>query len=116
MIPAEVGGETGGWSWRMGSMWSRTRRNTGSRARLRTLLESVDGIIKTQRRQRSGGYGVHTVCGGGLPDLVSFSSKLAMIRDILSHKVGPDVWREMIEKQSFEQETFILVHSMVRRE
>ena len=51
-----------------------------------------------------------------LPDLISFSRKLAFNRDILSHQVGPDVWREMIEKESFEQETFILVSSVGERE
>ena len=50
MIPAEVGGGTGGRSWRMGSTWSRTRSNMGSRVKLRTLAES--GIIKTRKRQR----------------------------------------------------------------
>ena len=60
MIPAEVGGGTGGWSWRMGSMWSRKRSNMEIRARLRRLAESVDGIIKIMRRQRSGGYSNHT--------------------------------------------------------
>ena len=45
MIPAEVGVGTVGWSWRMGSMWSRMRSNTGSRARLRTFAETLDGII-----------------------------------------------------------------------
>ena len=81
-----------------------------------TLAESVDRIIKTRRRQRSGGYSVHTSVGGRLPDLISFSSKLARIGDILSHQVGPDVQREMIEKESFEKETFILVHSVGQRE
>ena len=61
---------------------------------------------------RPGRDGVHTSGRGGLPDLVSFSSKLARIGDIFSHQVGPDVWREMIEKESFEQETFILVHAL----
>ena len=84
-------------------MWSRTRSNTGSRVRLRMLAESVDGIIKTGRKWRSGGFGVHTSGGGGLPDLVSFSSKLARIRDILSHQLGPDVGREIIEKESFNR-------------
>ena len=116
MIPVEVGGRIGGRSWRMGSMWSRTRSNTGSRVRLRTLAESIDGVIKTRRRQRSGRYGIHTSGRGGLPDLVSFSSKLARIGDILSHQVGPDLRREMIEKESFEQETFILVCSVGKRE
>ena len=26
------------------------------------------------------------------------------------HQVGPDVWREMIEKEAFEEKTFILVN------
>ena len=93
MIPAEVAGGTGGQNWRMGSTWSS--------ARLRTLAESVDRIIKTRRRQRSGGYSVYTSVGGGLPDLISFSSKLGKIRDIFSYQVGPDVWRKMIEKETF---------------
>ena len=88
----------------------------GIRARLRMLAESIDGIIKTWRRRRSGRYSVHTSGGGGLPDLISFSSKLWRIGDILSHQVGPYVWREMIKKESFEQETFILVHSVGQRE
>ena len=101
MIPAEVRGGTGGQSWRMGSKCSRTRSNKGSRARLRMLAESVDEIIKTRRRRRSGGYILHTSGGGRLPDLISFSSKLVRIKDILSHQVDFDVWREMIEKESF---------------
>ena len=44
----------------MGSTWSRTRSNTGSRARLRTLAESINRIVKTRRRRRSGGYSIHT--------------------------------------------------------
>ena len=91
-------------------MLSRTRSNMGSWARLRTLAESVDRIIPTRRSRRSGGYSVHTFGGGRLPDLVSFSSKLVWIRDIFSHQVGPDVWREMIEKEAFEEKTFILVN------
>ena len=67
------------------------------------------------RRQRSGGYRIHTSGGVGLPDLISFSSKLARIGDIFSHQVGPDVWGEMIEKETFAQETFILVYSAVQR-
>ena len=113
MIPAEVRDETGGRSWSLRSMWSRTRSNSGSRAMLRMLAESIDGIIKTRRRQRSGRYSIYTFGGGRLPDLISFSSKLARIVDILSHQVGPDdVWREMIEKESFEQKTFIFVNSV----
>ena len=96
MIPAEVGGGTEGWTWRIGSTWSRTRGNTWSRVRLRTLVESFDEIIKTRRRYRSGGYSVHTSGRGGLPDLISFSSKLSRIGDIFSYQVGPDVRREMI--------------------
>ena len=45
MIPAEVRGGIGGKSLRVGSRQSRTRSNTGSRARLRTFAESVEGII-----------------------------------------------------------------------
>ena len=108
MIPAEIGGCTGG--WRTYRAWSRTRSNTRSRTRLRTLSESVDRVIRTRRNWRSGGYKVHTSGGGRLPDLVSFSSKLAWIRDIFSHQVGPDVWREMIEKEAFEEKTFLLVN------
>ena len=59
--------------------WSRKRSNTGSRAWLRTLAESIDGIIKTRRRRRVDGYSVDTSGGGRLPDLISFSSKLAWI-------------------------------------
>ena len=66
--------------------------------------ENVDQIIKTRRRWRSG--------GGRLPDLISFSSKLAWIGDILSHHEDPDVLREMIQKESFEQKTLILVNSV----
>ena len=73
------------------------------------MAESVDGIIKTRRRRRSGGYSIHTSDRGGLPGLVSFSNKLARIGDIFSHKVGPDFWREMIQKETFHQETFMLV-------
>ena len=91
-------------------MWSRPRSNMGSRASLRALLKIVDRIIRTRRSLRSGRYSVHTSGGGRLPDLVSFSSKLAWIRDIFSHQVGPDVWREMIEKEAFEEKTFILVN------
>ena len=76
----------------------------GSRERLCTLGESADGIIKAGGRQRSGGYSVHTSGIGRLPDLISFSSKLTWIRDILTHKVGPDVWWEMIEKEAFKQQ------------
>ena len=54
VIPTEVGGETGGQSWRLESTWSRTRSNMGSRARLRTMAESIDRIIKIMRRRRSG--------------------------------------------------------------
>ena len=72
-------------SWRMGSTWSRTWSNTGSKARLRMLTESVDGIIKIMRRLRSGGYSGHTSGEGGLPDLIRFSSNLARIEDIFSH-------------------------------
>ena len=68
------------------------------------------------RRRRSVGYSVHTSGVGGLPDLISFSSKLARIGDIFSHQVGLDVWREMIKKETFEQETFILVNSVGQRE
>ena len=57
-----------------------------------------------------GGYSIHTSSGGKLPDLISFSSKLVWIGDIFSHQVGPDVWREMVEKEAFEQKTFILVN------
>ena len=78
--------------------------------------EDVGGIIKTRRRWRSGGYSVHSSSGGGLPDLISFSSNLARIRDVFSHQVGPNVWREMIEKETFEQETFILLNSSDQRE
>ena len=110
MLPAEIGGCTGG--WRTCRTWSRTSSNTESRGRLRTLLESVDRIITTRRFWRSGGYSIHTSGGGRLPDLVSFFSKLARIRDIFSHQVGPDVWREMIKKETFEKETLILVNTV----
>ena len=101
MIPAEIGGCTGG--QRTYRMWSRTRSNMRSRSRLRTLPGSVDRVIRTRRNRRSGGYSVHTSDGGRLPDLVSFSSKLALIRDIFFHQVGPDVWREMIEKEALNK-------------
>ena len=110
MTPAEIGGCTGG--QRMYRTWSRTRSNMGSRSRLRTLSESADRIIRTWRNWRSGGYNVHTSGRGRLPELVSFSSKLAWIRDIFSHQVGPDVWREMIEKGAFGEKAFILVNPM----
>ena len=45
-----------------------------------------------------------------MPDIISFSSKLTLIGDIFSHQVGPDVWREMIEEEAFEQKTFILLN------
>ena len=82
---------------------------------MKTLAESVDRIIQARKRRRSDRYSIHTSGGGGLPDLVSFSSKLARIGDIFSHQVGPDVWREMIKKEIFEQETFILVNSVSQR-
>ena len=75
-----------------------SRSNMGSRARLRTLSESIDRSIRTRRSWRSGGYSVHTFGRGRLPDLVSFSSKLAWIRDIFSHQVGLIFWREMRNK------------------
>ena len=50
MIPAEVGGHGEGRSRRMESAWSRTRSNTGSRVRLRTLTEGVDAIILIRKR------------------------------------------------------------------
>ena len=112
MIPAEIGGCTGG--QRTYRTWSRTRSNTRSRSRLRTLSESVDRVIRTRRNRRSGGYSVHT-SGGRLPDLFSFSSKLAWIRDIFFHQVGPDVWREMIKKEAFEEKVFILVNPVGQR-
>ena len=77
-----------------------------------TLAEGVDVIILIRKRQRRRGYSVHTSGGGGLPDLISFSSKLARIRDNLSHQVDPDVGRE---KETFDQETFILVNSVGQR-
>ena len=98
MIQAEVGSGTRGRSWMMESMCSRTRSNTGSSVRLRKLEDSDDSLIKTRRRRRSGGYSVYTSGRGGLPDLTSFSSKLARIGDIFSHQEGPDVWREMFKK------------------
>ena len=55
---------------------------------------------------------IHTPGGGRLPDLISFSSKLAWIGYILFHQVGPDVWRAMIKKEDFEQKIFILVNSV----
>ena len=30
--------------------------------------------------------------------------------EISSHQVSPDVWREMIEKETFEEKTFFLVN------
>ena len=62
------------------------------------------------RSRRIGGYSVHTSGGGRLSNLVSFSSKFAWIRDIFSHQVGSDVWKEMIEKETIEQKSFILVN------
>ena len=61
--------------------------------RLRTLSESVDRVNRTRRNWRSGGYRIHTSGGGRLPDLVSFSSKFAWIRDMFFHQVSSDVWR-----------------------
>ena len=116
MIPAEVRGRTGGRSWRMGSTWNRMRSNTGSRARLRTFGESVEEIIKSRRRRRSRGYSIHTSGGEGLPDFISFSRKLNQDQKYLLSSSGSDVWREMIEKETFEQETFILVNSVGQRE
>ena len=114
MIPAEIGGCTGG--QRTYRTWSRTRSNTRSRLRLRTLSESVVRVIRTRRNRRSGRYSVHTSGGGRLPDLVSFSSKLAWIRDIFFHQVVPDVWREMIEKEAFEEKAFTLVNPVGQRQ
>ena len=79
MIAAEVRGWGGGWSRRAESMWSKKRSNTGSRVRLRTLSEGVDKIILVRKRQRSSGHSNNTSGGGGLPDFISFSSKLARI-------------------------------------
>ena len=106
--------ENGAGVWEAHGAGQGATRRAGTR--LRTLAESVDGIIKTRRRRRSGGYSIHTSDRGGLSGLVSFSNKLARIGDIFSHKVGTDVLREMIEKELFEQETFILVHSVGQRE
>ena len=116
MIPTEVRGWGGGWSWRLESTWSRTRSNMGSRVWLRTLAEGVDKLILIRKRRRSGWDSINRSAGGGLPDFISFSSLLVRIRNILSHQVGPDVWRQMIEEESFEQETIILVHHVVQRE
>ena len=77
---------------------------------MRMLVVSVDRIIITRRSRRSGRYRVYTSGKGRLPDLVSFSSMLAWKRYFFSHQVGPDVWREIIEKEAFEQKTFILVN------
>ena len=74
------------------------------------MAESVDGNIPTRRSRRSGSYRVYTSVRGKLPDLISFNSKLAWIKDIFYHQVGPDVWREMIKKEVFEQKTFIFVN------
>ena len=30
--------------------------------------------------------------------------------------MGPDLWGEMTKKETFEQKTFIIVHSVVQRE
>ena len=90
------------------------RSNTGSRARLRTMSESVDRIITTRSSRSSGGYSIHPSGRGRLPDLFSFSSKLVRIRDIFSHQVGPDVLREMIKKEDFEQKTFLWSAAKVR--
>ena len=49
-------------------------------------------------------------------DLVSFSSKLAWTRDIFFHQVGPDVWREMIQNEAFEEKSFILVNPVGQRQ
>ena len=57
---------------------------------------------KDPEETEKGRYGLHTSGTGRMLDLVSFNSKLAKIGDILSHLVGPDVKREMIEKESFE--------------
>ena len=111
IIPAEIRGCTGG--RRTCRTWSRNRSNKGSRARLRTLSERFDRII---RNWRSGGYSVHTSGRGRLPDLVSFSNKLVWIRDIFSHQVSPDVWREMIKKEAFEEKAFILVNPEGQRQ
>ena len=114
VIPAETGGCTGG--QRSYRTWSRTRSNTSSRLRLRMLSESVDRVIRTRRNWRSGGYSVHTSGGGRLTDLVSFSSKFAWIRDIFFHQVGPDVWREMIKKETFKEKAFIVVNPVGLRQ
>ena len=60
----------------------------GSRARLRTLAEGVDVIILIWKRWRSGRYSIHTSGGGGLPDLISFSSKFARIGGLLVRGQG----------------------------
>ena len=52
MIPAEIGGCTGG--QRTYRTWSRTRSNTRSRSRLRTLSESFHRVIRTRRNRKSG--------------------------------------------------------------
>ena len=114
MIPAEIRGCTGG--RRTYRTWSRTRSNMRSWSRLRTLSESVDRVIRTRRNRRSGGKSIHTSGRGRLPDLVNISSKFVWIRDIFFHQVGPDVWREMIEKDTFNEKAFIVVNPVGLRQ
>ena len=82
MIPAEVGGWGKGWCK---SMESITRSYKRSRSRLRTLAEGIDVIVLIRKRLRSRGQIFYTLSRGGLPDLISFNSKLVRIGNLFSH-------------------------------
>ena len=62
----------------------------GVHPRWTTLAEGVDVIILIRKRQRRRGYSVHTSGGGGLPDLISFISKLARTEDLFYHQFHPN--------------------------
>ena len=60
MLPAEIRVLGRGRSRWVGSAGSRTRSNTGSRAKLRTLAEGVEDVILSRKRRRGCRDSFHT--------------------------------------------------------
>ena len=92
VVLTEVRGQRGGWSLRMDSTWSRTRSSMGSRM----LMEGIQSsFIWNLTRGKSCKDHVHTLDGDRLPNLVC---KFPEVFDILSHQVGAEVWRHVVEE------------------